>query len=326
MNKDHATHVASLGNRASSQPPRGTLQGVEHDRGRNPVLTDGVFEDTHPRFTGALALAGSDEIDLQVATNHDPDRALRESGFVVLQGEDFIVPAALTEPLDTFALAYDHLPQDRYSEAGCRFRRHQRLVLIPRPLTVIPTDVSNYAQSMLLNSEEGGAVREFEPLPDDLATNSFLQALIRFDFDHSPFASVRSGNLAYDVGLHLIRTRARPGRPAVASPNKLHKDGEWVTWIHLVSRQGIRGGESVVADNDKQILMRATLAQRLDTVAVWDESVFHHVDPVEVAEGEDEGYRDVLLIDFTPMLSATSYQDASERLMSGFRTHFSDVP
>ncbi len=288
-------------------------------------MTDGVSQDTQPSLTDSPAPAWSDEADLQSTADVDPRRDLQERGFVYLQGEDLTVPAALAEPLEALVEAYEYLPEDPYSETGCRFRRHQRFVLTPRPLTVIPTDISNYAQSVLLNSEDGGSVREFEPLPDDLATNSFLQALIRYDFEHSPFASVRSSNLAYDVGLHLVRMRARQGQPAVASPNKLHKDGEWVTWIHLVSRKGIKGGESVVANNDKEVLIRATLARRLDTVAVWDDAVFHHVDSVEVAEGEDEGHRDVLIVDFTPMLPATSYEDASERAMSEFRARLSDV-
>ncbi len=276
-------------------------------------------------FTDSPTPAWNDPADLQFAGNGRPRRELRERGFAVLKGEDFTVPPALSDPLETFVAAYEHLPVDRYSETGCRFRRHQRFILTPRPLTVIPTDVSNYAQSALWNSEDGGSVREFEPLPDELATNSFLQALIRYDFEQSPFASVRSSSVAYDVGLHLVRMCARPGQPAVASPNKLHKDGEWVTWIHLVSRQGITGGESVVADNDKEVLMRATLAQRLDTVAVWDDAVFHGVDPVEVAPGGNEGYRDVLIVDFTPMLPATSYEDASARVLDDFRARLGEV-
>ncbi len=278
-----------------------------------------------PPFTGPTPPAPSDEAELRWAADGDPRRELRERGFVVLNGGDLSVPAALAEPLDAFVAAYEHLPVDRYSETGCRFRRHQRFVLIPRPLTVIPTDVSNYAQSALWNPEDGDTVREFEPLPDELARNRFLQAVIRYDFAHSPFAGVRSSCVAYDVGLHLVRMWARPGQPAVASPNKLHKDGEWVTWIHLVCRQGVTGGESVVADNDKEVLMRATLARRLDTVAVWDDAVFHGVDPVEVAAGEEAGYRDVLIVDFTPMVPATSYEDASTRVMSEFRARLGEA-
>ncbi len=262
---------------------------------------------------------------MRLTATGDQRRDLREHGFVYLQGADFAVPQSLIEPLDSLVEAYLHFPEDRYAETGCRFRRHQRFILIPEPLTLMPTEVSNYAQSVLLNPENGGVVREFEPLPDELAANRFLHALIRYDFTQSPFARVSSSNLAYDVGLHLIRLCARPGQPGVASPNKLHKDGEWVTWIHLMSRHGIRGGESVVADNDMRVLFQATLEQRLDTVAVWDDAVFHAVNPVEVEEGRDEGYRDVLIVDFTPMLPATSFQDVSPRVMSELRARLSGV-
>ncbi len=260
---------------------------------------------------------------LPLIANGHPRRDLRERGFVYLKGTDFTVPAPLLEPLDALVAAYDDLPEDPYSQTGCRCRRHQRFVLIPRPLTLISTEVSAYAQSALFNPEDGDVVRDFAPLPDELAANGFLRALIRYDFEQSPFAGVRGGNLAYDVGLHFVRMLARPGQPAVASPNRLHKDGEWVTWIHLMARKGIRGGGSLVADNDRETLMRATLEERLDTVAVWDDAVFHQVFPVEVEESVDEGYRDVLIIDFTPMLPATSYQDASTRMMGELRSRLS---
>lgn len=56
-----------------------------------------------------------------------------------------------------------------------------------------------------------------------------------------------------------------------------------------------------MADNDKEPLVKITLTDCLDTVTVSDKDVYHQVEPVEVASGEPEGYRDVLLIDFTPM-------------------------
>ena len=77
------------------------------------------------------------------------------------------------------------------------------------------------------------------------------------------------------------------------------------TFIHLIERHGITGGESLVADNDKRPLVRMTLDDRLDTVTLSDKDVYHHVEPIEVAPGESEGYRDVLLIDFTPMHPVT---------------------
>ncbi len=61
----------------------------------------------------------------------------------------------------------------------------------------------------------------------------------------------------------------------------------------------------MVTDNDKRPLVRLTLTESLDTVIVSDKDVYHQVEPIEVAPGESEGYRDVLLIDFTPMHPVT---------------------
>lgn len=283
------------------------------------------LQQARPPAAKGVSAGPWDEADLRLTTG-EPRRDLRENGFVVFGGDDFAVPSALTKSLDTLVRAYDQLPRDPYSQDANRYRCHQRFVLVPHPFTVIPTEISNYTQSIRLNSEDGGTIRKFAPLPDGLAENSFLRMLIRHDFMHSPFADVVSNNLTYDVGLHLIRLHPRADRSAKSSPDRLHKDGEWVTWIHLISRRNVRGGENLVTDNDKQVLARVTLEQRLDTIAVWDDMVYHHVSAVEVAEGQDEGHRDILLVDFTPMLPVTSYQTVMERGASAFRARLSERP
>lgn len=58
-------------------------------------------------------------------------------------------------------------------------------------------------------------------------------------------------SMPVDVGVHAIRYVPRPGFPVVPTPNQLHKDGESYTFIHLIRRRGITGGENLVADNDK---------------------------------------------------------------------------
>ena len=64
-------------------------------------------------------------------------------------------------------------------------------------------------------------------------------------------------------------------------------------------------GENLVTDNAKQLQVSLTLTESLDTFAVSDKDGYHQVKPIEVASGHSEGYRDVLLIDFTPMAPVT---------------------
>jgi hypothetical protein len=107
----------------------------------------------------------------------------------------------------------------------------------------------------------------------------------------------------------MIRMVAFPGKPSVPSPSVPHQDGEPFTFIHLINRRGIVGGNSEVYHNVPvngfssrgDLIENFTLENSLDTFAVWDKGVFHHVTPVVVADGHDEGVRDVLIIDFTPL-------------------------
>lgn len=103
------------------------------------------------------------------------------------------------------------------------------------------------------------------------------------------------------VGVHLIKVIAKPDCPGVSSPGVLHKDGEPYTFIHLVERKNITGGLSTVASNDKATLLEIALRNALDTIAVSDADVFHNVDAIHVEPGYDQGFRSVLLIDFSPL-------------------------
>jgi hypothetical protein len=192
------------------------------------------------------------------------------------------------------------MPPDPYCASGNRYRRHSRYVLLPWLDLLEPRPTAQYFQDRELNPTDGGMTRSFERLTKPMEANAFLRAMILFDFFNTPFDE-ELWSIPVDVGIHAIRYVARPGLPAISSPNKLHKNGERFTFVHLIERRGIAGRVNVVADNDKQLLVRLTLVESLDTVTISDKDVCHQVESVEVAPGETEGYRDVLLIDFTPM-------------------------
>ncbi|MCH8979559.1 MAG: 2OG-Fe dioxygenase family protein [Armatimonadetes bacterium] len=192
------------------------------------------------------------------------------------------------------------MPADPYCESGNRYRRHSRFVLLPWLDLLVPRPITQYLQDRELNSKDGGMVRTFERLGGAMESNEFLRELILFDFHHTTFPEA-ARSMPMDVGIHAIRYVTRPGLPGISSPEGLHKDGEPYTYIHLIARCRVTGGESLVADNDKRSLATTSLMDCLDTVAVSDKDVYHAVTTVEVAPGETEGHRDVLLIDFTPM-------------------------
>ncbi len=241
---------------------------------------------------------------LRISIRRSPGIDLERQGYACFKGSELSIPRGLERELRELRQEYGVLPLDQYCEAGNRYRRHSRYVLLPWIQLLEPRPISHYIQDRELNPEDGGVVRAFERLSETLEANAFLREMILFDFSNTTFGEeLRS--MPMDVGVHAIRYVASRDVPGVSSPNRLHKDGEPFTFVHLIDRCGVTGGESLVTDNDKHLLEMLTLIDRLDTVAVSDEDVYHQVKPIEVTPGESEGHRDVLLIDFTPLLPAT---------------------
>ena len=98
----------------------------------------------------------------------------------------------------------------------------------------------------------------------------------------------------------------------MASPNRVHRDGEHYTCAHLIDRHGVVGGENHIVDPEwadhemaavPQTAIRSafTLENPLDTYIVRDDRVAHHVAGVTLAPGTESGSRTILLIDYTPM-------------------------
>ncbi len=235
-----------------------------------------------------------------ISSGIDLARQLKNQGYVHVESEDLHVNDEILPALAALEDAYERLPLDRYCPEQNRRRRHSRFVLLPWDLHISPRPATAYFQKRELNPDHGGMMRKFEEFEPETASNSFLRALIEFDFNSIPF-SAEDLSFPFDVGVHLVRVEASPDQPGVSSPNCLHKDGEPYTFIHLVKRFQVEGGENIVTDNDKNTLATVTLSHRLETIAVSDSDVYHQVERIETSGGADRGFRDVLLIDFTPM-------------------------
>ena len=106
-------------------------------------------------------------------------------------------------------------------------------------------------------------------------------------------------------GVHVVQMYARPHLPGISTPDCLHKDGEPYTFVHLIERRDVVGGESVVVDNAKAPLFEGVLTEQLDSLDIRDAAVYHQVRRISVPPGVEHGYRTALLIDFTPLSPRT---------------------
>ncbi len=229
---------------------------------------------------------------------------LRSQGYCLARGQDYVISEELQRSFHSLIADCQDLPIDpRAIEENNRYRRFGRFIHLPWGSQCLWWPGSSFYQDSALNPEDGGVVREFAGLTKPMVASKFLRELIRFDFSCLPLGREELAQ-PFAVGAHIIKIVARPGVPGKSSPNRPHQDGEPFTFIHLLARENVVGGESEINDVASEAsLFNVTLSDHLDTLVVRDEAVKHWVKPVEVAPGKDEGFRTVLLIDFAPMFA-----------------------
>ncbi len=251
----------------------------------------------------------------------DARKQLAERGFVRFRNSELLMTSNLKDAFGEIRRVSRYLPPDKTCQGGFRYRRYGKLIALPWLDTFQPvpsqwndaacSHVLEYTQPAAFNGEECGKQRYFAAIERLCYDNPFIRELVRFDLAQAPFTDDELAG-PIQVGIHLIRLVARPDRPAVASPNVVHRDGEHYTCCHLIERDDAEGGENWITDPEwagsriedvptSGIKQGFTLREPMDSYIVKDDLVAHSVEAVRVTEGAREGVRTVLLIDFTPM-------------------------
>jgi hypothetical protein len=238
------------------------------DRGFNPVVMDGQARDEilAQGFTRRPL-----EVDLDVA------RALGELSHAAWS-----------------------LPRDQYYEAGNRFRSLNRFKarIDEGGVSVWPCDNSvPYVQHEKYNTTLGGQERRYAPLPIEIADTAGVRKMISHHLMYLPLSTLGA---TYSVNLHLLRFAATASRPCDTSPPGFHKDGEKYLATHLLARCGARGGEVVIADNNKHEIDRFTMRESGECYVFDDDRIWHMLTPVETLEGNRFALRDTVTFDLLP--------------------------
>ena len=233
-------------------------------------------------------------------------------------------PFRLNESYSTFFATLHQtcldLEADPYGDGSTRFRCYGRALLLPwsKALHWFPNtcnsdgrEASEYYQGDF-NPELGDKSRLFPPLPAQICNSGDLAEVIVDNFDRTVWQGFdRSAPI--QVGVALMRLYVNRTYPiAKITPDCLHQDGEHYTFIHLIDRCGISGGDNTVAEVSQvgklpvdtpagRIRASVTLEERLESYAVHDPQVSHHVSGVVLDGAATEGWRHTLVIDFTPM-------------------------
>jgi len=219
---------------------------------------------------------------------------LRELGHAVMAPESLQQWTGCGAPeLAALAPFWQDLPLDNHLRDGgrYRFRRHGSFIAdanAQTPLQMMPHRA--HWQPLDYNALHGGIERWFQPLAPELLT---LPAWTQLLLSLASAASRLKGEQPWFIEAHQFRidTTDGIGRP---TPEGAHRDGVDFVAVFLVSREGIKGGESRVFEADGPRGQRFTMTEPWTLLMLDDERVIHETTPIQ-PQGE-HGHRDTLVI------------------------------
>lgn len=225
----------------------------------------------------------------------DVHAVLARDGHVVVDAASL---AALCDvglaDLATWCRYWDDLPSDRYLRDGGHYRQRRHSCFVVRGDSVTQAPHRPHWQSVEYNALHGGIERHFEPMPAAWTADPAWYRLLR---GVAGCATRLRGEQPWYVEAHPFRitTAGGIGRP---TPEGAHRDGVDFVAVILVSRVGIKGGETRVFEAAGPHGLRFTLDQPFSALLLDDARVIHESTPIQPLDPPREGHRDTLVLTY----------------------------
>ncbi len=224
---------------------------------------------------------------------HKLTSQLRDPGYAVVSPAEVCVLAG-TDLASLIELnsSWNDLPADEFLRDGGRYRRRRHACYVIDGERVEAVPHRAHWQPLEYNALHGGLERWFEPVQPLVARADAWGALL---CSLAGIASSVKGRQPWFVEAHQFRidTTDGIGRP---TPEGAHRDGVDLVAVFLISREGVKGGETRVFDADGPAGSRFTLDEPWTLLMLDDALVIHESTPIQPIEPGTEGWRDTLVV------------------------------
>jgi hypothetical protein len=222
----------------------------------------------------------------------DEALCLRGHAVVAPSGVAQLTAQANTHPLDALSPLWDELPPDAYLRDGGRYRRRRHGCFVVDGARIDAVPHRAHWQPLDYNALHGGIERWFEPLDERMsAAPAWTRLLVAL----AGRASALRGAQPWYVEAHPFRidTTDGIGRP---TPEGAHRDGVDLVAVLLVSRVGVKGGETRVFDATGPHGLRFTMHEPWTLLLLDDARVIHETTPIQPLDPDAGGHRDTLVV------------------------------
>jgi hypothetical protein len=225
------------------------------------------------------------------------DSALAERGFAVIDATQLqalldVMPGVAERAIAHWATYWNRLAPDQYLRDGGRYRQRRHGSFVIEGATATPAPHRAHWQPVQYNALHGGIERWFQPLDTSFVAEPLWQRLLLMLGQRA--SALRKRQTWYcEAHQFRIDTAGGIGRP---TPEGAHRDGVDLVAVMLVSRTGVKGGETRVFDADGPAGQRFTISEPGQMLLLDDSRVIHETTPIQPTEPSRVGHRDTLVV------------------------------
>jgi hypothetical protein len=227
----------------------------------------------------------------------DVDAALAQRGFAVVDAGQLdrllgTLPGVGERAFTQWSAGWNHLAPDNYLRDGGRYRQRRHGSFVVDGDSVAAAPHRAHWQPVEYNALHGGLERWFQPLDSGLVADPMWQRLLLMLAER---AGALRGAQTWYVEAHQFRIDTAGGvcRP---TPEGAHRDGVDLVAVMLISRVGIKGGETRVFDAAGPAGQRFTMDRPWQLLLLDDARVIHETTPIQPLEAQRVGHRDTLVV------------------------------
>ena len=219
------------------------------------------------------------------------DAELQQKGSAVLHADAVAQGAGCTTAqLQALLPWWDGLPPDAWLKDGGHYRRRRHSCFVLEGDAVRQVPHRAHWQPLQYNALHGGLHRWFEPIEPAMVAQPAWAPLLQW---LGRVASGLKGAQPWFIEAHPFRIDASAGigRP---TPEGAHRDGVDLVAVFLLSRVGVKGGETRVFEAEGSSGQRFTLNEPWSVLLLDDARMIHETTPIQPVG--TPAYRDTLVV------------------------------
>ncbi|MCL1623085.1 2OG-Fe dioxygenase family protein [Moraxella sp. Tifton1] len=195
-----------------------------------------------------------------------------------------------TEIISPLCKDFDTLTPNLYKDGSYRLRRYSKIIYDKHTKEIALLRGSQFVQSEEFNKFQGGVVRQYDDLSDELLqSKGFLTIVDTF---------AKKGELpdSATIEIHQIRVVAKdPTTPTVTTPEGIHQDGYDRIGMFTINLADAQGGDlCVYKANDKKTLI-TTIPSKMGAYCVMDDDKLWHYGTDLIAD-KQSGHWDLFVL------------------------------